>query len=43
MLKRIGMVLMILGVCTANSEMLIVPFALMGVGIWLVRGVVEWK
>lgn len=43
MLKKIGMVLMILGVCTADSEMLIIPFVLMGVGIWLVRGVVEWE
>lgn len=34
---------MILGTVTADSEMLIVPLALMGVGIWLVRGVVEWK
>lgn len=42
MLKKIGMVLMILGVCTADSANLIVPLALMGVGLWLVRGVVEW-
>lgn len=42
MLKRIGLVLMILGTVTADSEMLIVPLALMGIGIWLVRGVVEW-
>lgn len=42
MREVIGMVLMIFGTVTADNERLIVPLALMGIGLWLVRGVVQW-
>lgn len=43
MLKvKIGWTLMILGVSTANSEYIIVPLALMSVGLWCIKGAVEW-
>ena len=39
--ERVGMVLMALGLMTADSEWLIVPIALMAVGIWLIRGLIH--
>lgn len=40
--EKIGIVLIALGISTANSEMLILPLASMGIGVWLIRSVVEW-
>ena len=43
MLKiKIGWVFIALGVSTANSERIIVPLAFMAIGLWLMKGVVEW-
>lgn len=40
--EKCGFVLMALGISTANSEWLIVPMAFMALGIWLMRGLIEW-
>lgn len=40
--EKIGLVLIALAVSTSGSEQLLVPMALMGAGLWLVRGMVEW-
>lgn len=42
MKECMGMMLMILGMVTADSEWIIVPLTLMAAGLWLVKGVVEW-
>lgn len=42
MLKKMGMLLIILGICTADSSNLIVPLASMAIGLFLIRGVIEW-
>lgn len=42
MLKEsIGIMMIALGVSTADSETLIVPIALMALGMWLARGAVK--
>lgn len=40
--QKIGMMLIILGICTVESEWLVVPIALLALGAWLMRGLVEW-
>lgn len=40
--EKIGAMLIILGVVTADSEWLIIPIALVGLGIFLIKGVIEW-
>ena len=40
MKEKIGCVLFALGVMSADSEWLIVPFALVAVGMWLMKGLV---
>ena len=39
--EYIGIVLFILGTVTMDSEWLIVPMALVGLGLWMMRGLIE--
>lgn len=44
MLKvKIGVLMVALALTTAGSEKMIVPLAFMALGIWLMRGAIEWK
>lgn len=38
----IGVLSVALGVSTAGSEEIWIPFILMGIGMFLLRGLVEW-
>lgn len=38
---RTGTLLIILGICTADSEMLIIPMALLIAGAWMARGLMQ--
>lgn len=42
MLKKIGLVLIAIAVSLSGMENPLIPIAVMGVGIFLVRGLVEW-
>lgn len=39
---KIGMVCVALALTTSSSEMMIVPIAFMALGLWLMRGLIEW-
>lgn len=39
--ERIGIILFCLGVCTADSERLIVPALLAAMGLWLMKGLIN--
>lgn len=41
MREKVGMIVFMLGICTADSEWLIVPVALVAIGMWLMKGLVE--
>lgn len=41
--EKAGIIMIALGVSTANSEDLIVPLLFMGVGLWLIRGLITWE
>lgn len=40
--ERIGIICIALALTTSSSELMIVPMAFMALGIWLIRGVIEW-
>lgn len=40
--ESIGLTFMALGVSTAGSNRIAVPLILMGIGLFLIRGLVEW-
>lgn len=42
MLKKIGLVLIAIAVSLSGMENPLIPIVVMGVGIFLVRGLVEW-
>lgn len=41
--KCIGVLGIALGISTAGSEIILVPFALMGIGFLALMGVAEWE
>lgn len=42
MLKKIGLVLIAVAVSLSGMENPLIPIAVMGMGIWLIREVIEW-
>lgn len=40
--EKIGIISVALALTTSSSELMIVPTAFMALGLWLMRGLVEW-